>query len=85
MVWYLSILLNPKALDNVWKFNIEHYLNILKLLEKDYWFISIYCIWSIKITFANRLKSWVIVLILLMLLSAQGDLEIMWQRNFPKK
>ena len=56
---------------------------ILKLLEKKYWFISIYCIYSIKITLANRLKSWVIVLILLMPLPAQGHLEITRQRNFP--
>lgn len=39
----------------------EHYLNIFKLFEKKYWFISMYCIYSIKVTFANRLKPWVIV------------------------
>lgn len=39
----------------------EYYPNILKRFEKEYWFISICCICSVKITFANRLKSWVIV------------------------
>ena len=35
----------------------DHYFNISNLFVKEYWFISIYCIYSIKIAFANRLKS----------------------------
>lgn len=56
-VVFNHILLNPETLNNVWKFNIWM-LNIFKLFAEMYWFISIYCIYSIKITFASRLKPW---------------------------
>ena len=64
----------------------QAHLNIFKVFENNYWFISLSCIYPIKITFANMLKPWVISHTdSTHAVVSSKSLEIVCQRHFPEK